>query len=106
MCVDEKEKYLVISFAKENYILVTNLNTLDTVHTLYGHKARILSINFDMFYRKLVSLSRDKTVKIWELDKIMDYEDRAVTKSKFKVAKGPILTMAYCKFSMRYATAH
>ena len=63
--MDEKEKYIVLSFAKESYIFVTNINTLETMHTLFGHKSRIISINFDIFYRKLISLSKDKTVKIW-----------------------------------------
>lgn len=72
LAMDEKEKYIVITFSKENYIFVTSINTLETVHTLYGHKSRIISINFDIFYRRLVSLSKDKTVKIWDLDKIMD----------------------------------
>ena len=76
--------------------------------TLYGHRARVISINFDLYYRKLVSLSKDKTVKIWQLDKIMEQENRVKAKEnkKFNIAKGTITALAYCKFSRRYATAH
>ena len=65
LCIDDKEKYVVISFSKEHFISVVQISNLETVHTLYGHKSKIISINFDLFYRKLISLSKDKTVKIW-----------------------------------------
>jgi WD40 repeat protein len=42
------------------------------VYTLEGHKSRIVSLNFDITYRKLISLGRDKTVKIWDFDKITE----------------------------------
>lgn len=48
------------------------MENLEIVYTLEGHKGRIVSLNFDTAYRRLVSLGRDKTVKIWDFDKIME----------------------------------
>ena len=108
LCVDDKEKYVVTSFSKEHFILVVQISNLETVHILNGHKSKIISINFDLSYRKLSSLSRDKTVKIWELDRIMEQENRikASETNKFHITKGAITVLSFCKFTTRYATAH
>ena len=47
-----------------------HLESLDIVFVLEGHKSRILSLSFDISFRKLVSLGRDKTVKIWDFSNI------------------------------------
>lgn len=41
---------MAIALAKEQSILVLDLETLRSVHILEGHKARILSLNFDTTY--------------------------------------------------------
>ena len=66
ICLDEKEKYAAIALAKEHKILVLSLETLDLMHTLEGHRGRILSINFDFNYRRLISLGKDKAVRVWD----------------------------------------
>lgn len=71
ICLDEKEKYVAVALAKDSLITVLNLETLEPMHSLHGHRGRILSINFDIYYRKLISLSKDKTVRIWDFDRIM-----------------------------------
>ncbi len=39
---------------------------------LEGHTQRLISLNFDFTYTKLISLSKDKTVRVWDLEYIME----------------------------------
>lgn len=76
ICLDEKEKFVIVALSRENYITVLHVETLNIVFILEGQKGRIVSLNFDSVFRKLVSLGRDKTVKIWDFDKISEIEER------------------------------
>ena len=98
-----------MTFAKNHDILVANINDLEPVHYLEGHRARVISINFDSYYRKLVSLAKDKTVRIWDLDKIMEIEQKEyeeVNSYKLKTNQKSILSIAFCKLSLQYAVGH
>lgn len=107
--MDEKEKFVIIAFAKDCDILVASLDKLEPIHFLEGHKARVISINYDLYYRRLISLSKDKTVRIWDIDKIMETEEKeylAIKNAKLNSSTGAILALAFCKLSQKYAVAH
>jgi hypothetical protein len=39
--------------------------TLEIVHALHGHQSKILSVTFDIGFKKLTSLGKDRSVRIW-----------------------------------------
>ncbi len=103
MCIDNKELYVIATFANEADIVILDFITLQTVYVLKGHKARIISINFDSSFNKLLSLSKDRTARIWDFDRIMNLE---VNRQKIKVEKGPVLALAFDKTHSKYVTSH
>ena len=66
-------------------------------------------MKFDLNFKKLVSLGRDKTVRVWDFDKIMVYESKSFEdreKSRLKSSHTPILSLAFCKISLKYVAGH
>lgn len=64
------------TFNNDNHIFVLDFTTLDVIHSLTGHQAKIISLNFNHGFSQLVSLGKDRTARIWDFDKIMDIENR------------------------------
>lgn len=52
--------------------MILNYQDLSVLHTLKGHNSRVLSLTFDNVYRKLISLGKDKIVKVWDFAKVMN----------------------------------
>ncbi len=59
---------------------------------LEGHTQRLISLNFDFTYAKLISLSKDKTVRVWDLEYIMEkqIELKSINNNNSQVNKGQI----------------
>jgi WD40 repeat protein len=79
--------------------------TLEIVHALTGHEAKIVSLSFDHNFQQLVSLGKDRTARVWQFDKIMANENRN-PKITQKIKKGPVLALAHDKTRQRYVTSH
>ncbi len=62
---------MIITFSHDSDIVVLNFNNLEVVHNLKGHKNRVLSINFDSGFKKLISLSKDRNVRLWDISEIL-----------------------------------
>lgn len=106
LCLDDQQKYVVFTFSKQNYIYIADSSNLQIIHILPAHKSRIISIQYDAFYQNLVSLARDRTIKVWKLHKILEQEEQSFKNSKHKKVKSPITVLTYCKFTSKYATGH
>lgn len=59
------------AFAMDERIAVMRFGTLEVVHRLQGHRQRVVSVGFDAGCERLVSLAKDRTVRVWELGRIM-----------------------------------
>ena len=105
ICLDDREKYIIVTFAGDNHLVVLEFLTFDIIHVLTGHQAKIVSLSFDHHYRQLVSLGKDRTARVWQFDKIMQSESRNPKITK-KIHKGPVLAIAYDRTKRRYATSH
>lgn len=54
-------------------------------------------------------MGRDKVVKIWDFDRIIETEEKKYWETKrlnLKISKGPILSMAFDKVNQKYITSH
>jgi len=71
ICLDNKEKYILVTFSNDNHIVVIDFLTLDIIHALSGHEAKIMSLSFDHNYQQLVSLGKDRTARVWQFDRII-----------------------------------
>lgn len=60
--------YLAIE-RKNHTISVLNSETMQVVNTLSGHSISITSIAFNRNNKQIVSTSKDKTIRIWNVDK-------------------------------------
>lgn len=70
-----------------------------------SHQAKIISITFDHHFAQLISLSKDRTARVWQFDHIMETETKTVKINK-KVARGPVLALVYDRSKQQYATSH
>lgn len=52
-------------------IVILDRVTLSVVHTIPAHHGRILSLAFDFAFKRLVSLGKDKTLRIWDFTKLI-----------------------------------
>ncbi len=71
ICLDNKEKYILVTFSNDNHIVVLDFLSLDIIHALTGHEAKIMSLHFDHNFKQLVSLGKDRTARVWQFDKII-----------------------------------
>ena len=65
ICSDLKANYIAVIFNQENSISVLSYQSLEIKHKFIGHSNRLISINFDLKFEKLISLGTDKTVRVW-----------------------------------------
>ena len=95
----------MVIFSNDNHIVVLDFLTLDIIHALTGHQARIMSLNFDHNFQQLISLGKDRTARVWQFDRIMQHE---VTHPKLttKIQKGPVLAIAFDQARHLYVTSH
>jgi WD40 repeat protein len=105
ICLENKEKYILVTFSNDNHIVVLDFLTLDIIHALTGHEAKIVSLHFDHNFKQLVSLGKDRTARVWQFDQIIDNEIKHPKITK-KIKKGPVLAIAYDKVKQIYATSH
>jgi len=94
-----------VTFSNDNHIAILDFITFEIIHVLSGHQAKIVSISFDHQFHNLLSLGKDRTARVWQLDRIMINEKFNKKISK-KIQHGPILAMAFDKQKRRYATSH
>lgn len=64
-------------------------------------------MGFDFGYERLLSLSKDRTVRLWDFGQIIKKElaESEVSKTQ-QTSAGPILSIAYSKQLKSYATGH
>jgi WD40 repeat protein len=105
ICLENREKYIIITFASDNHLVVLDFISLDIVHVLAGHQARVVSLSFDQHFRQLLSLAKDRTARLWQFDRIMETET-GTPKASSKVHKGAVLSIAYDRVKRKYATSH
>jgi WD40 repeat protein len=74
ICLDLREIYICCAFSQDEKISILSFNSLEIVHKLEGHQQKIISISFDASFEKLMSLSKDRTVRLWDLESIMQRE--------------------------------
>ena len=51
--------------------MVLDYHTLEPFYSIKAHNGRILSLSFDPYFKKIISLGKDKTVRLWEFAKMM-----------------------------------
>ena len=51
----------------DNTARLWDVETGDIIHTLLGHTAEIVSLNFDTQGQKIITGSFDHTVKVWDV---------------------------------------
>ena len=72
ICLDNKEKYILVTFHNDNHIVVIDFLTLDIIHALTGHEAKVMSLSYDHNFQQLISLGKDRSARVWQFDKIME----------------------------------
>ncbi|WP_372368853.1 DUF4062 domain-containing protein [Candidatus Uabimicrobium sp. HlEnr_7] len=67
-CLDVNEKLWVCAGREDNAISIFSIESRNKIKSLYGHEDWVKSVAFHPTKKLLVSGSRDKTVRIWNLE--------------------------------------